>query len=304
MEVVLAGASGLIGLALKTSLLGNGHRVKTLLRHPVSGADVDRWDPARGRLDPDFVRGADAVVCLSGVGVGDHRWTDSYKQQIVQSRVDSVATVARTLADLAGSDRPPVLIAASAVGYYGDTGDRTVDEQSPPGDSFLSEVCLQWEAAADPARAAGVRVTHLRTGLVLASDGGLLKRLTPIIRAGIGGKLGDGRQFMPWISRTDEIAAIRFLLAHDVAGPVNLTGPDPVRNTEFTKVLGRFLHRPTVFPVPGFAARAALGEFAEDVLTGQRAVPRRLLDAGFRFNHPTLEAALASEFDQPSSATP
>jgi uncharacterized protein (TIGR01777 family) len=296
VEVVLAGASGLIGSALKASLLRDGHRVKTLLRRPASGEDVDSWDPGRGRLDPDFVRDADAVVCLSGAGVGDHRWTDSYKRQILQSRVDSVATVARTLADLAGEGRGPrVLIAASAVGFYGDTGDRIVDEDSPPGDTFLSEVCVQWEAAADPARAAAVRVTHIRSGIVLAEGGGALKRLVPLVKAGVGGRLGSGKQYMAWISQTDETAAIRFLLEHDVAGPVNLTGPSPVSNAEFTKTLGRRLHRPTLFAVPGFAARLALGEFSEDVLTGQRATPARLLDAGFEFTHSTLDAALAAE---------
>jgi uncharacterized protein len=296
MEVVLAGASGLIGSALKASLLRDGHRVKTLLRRPAAGEDVDSWDPARGLLDPDFLRGADAVVCLSGAGVGDHRWTEAYKRQIVQSRVDSVGTVARTLADLAADGRSPrVLIAASAVGYYGDTGDRTVDEHSPAGDSFLSEVCVQWEAAADPARAAGLRVAHVRSGIVLAKGGGALKRLVPLVKAGVGGRLGSGQQYMAWISQTDEIAAIRFLLEHDVSGPVNLTGPSPVSNGEFTKVLGRQLHRPTVFAVPGFAARLALGEFSEDVLTGQRALPARLLEAGFDFTHSTLDAALAAE---------
>lgn len=292
MEVVLAGASGLIGSALKASLLSDGHRVKTLLRRPASGDDVDQWDPAAGRLDPDFLAGADVVVCLSGVGVGEHRWTDSYKQQIVQTRVDSVGTVARTLAEYGG---PRVLIAASAVGYYGDTGDREVDEDAPSGDTFLSHVCRQWEAAADPARAAGIRVGHLRTGLVLAKGGGLLKRLTPIVKAGLGGKLGDGRQFMPWISLTDEVRAIRFLLDGDLSGPVNLTGPAPVRNAQFTKALGALLHRPTIFPVPGIAARVALGDFAEDVLIGQRALPRRLTEAGFDFRHADLDSALRSE---------
>jgi uncharacterized protein (TIGR01777 family) len=294
MEVVLAGASGLIGSALAESLRRDGHRVKTLLRRPVSGPDVDSWDPAAGRLDPDFLAGADAVVCLSGVGVGDHRWTDAYKKLIVQSRVDSVGTVARTLAGYGGA---PVLIAASAVGYYGDTGDREVDEDAPSGDTFLSGVCRQWEAAADPARAAGVRVVHLRTGLVLTRSGGLLKRLLPIVKAGVGGRLGDGRQFMPWISLTDDIRAIRFVMESDVVGPVNVVGPDPVRNAEFTDTLGRLVHRPTALPVPGFAARVALGQFAEDVLTGQRAVPRRLTDAGFRFNDSDLTAALRAELD-------
>jgi uncharacterized protein len=295
MEVVVAGASGLIGTALKKSLRAGGHRVKTLARRPVAGdADADSWDPARGLLDPDFLRGADAVVCLSGAGVGEHRWTDAYKQTILQSRVDSVGTVARTLAEHGG---PHVLVAASAVGYYGDTGDREIDEDAPAGDSFLSEVCVQWEAAADPARAAGARVVHIRSGLVLANGGGVLKRLTPLVRAGVAGRLGTGRQFYPWISLTDEIAAIRFLLEHDVSGPVNLTGPRPVRNAEFTATLGRLLRRPTVLPVPGLAVRIALGEFAGEVLTGQRALPRRLLDAGFEFTHRDLETALRSELE-------
>jgi uncharacterized protein (TIGR01777 family) len=188
-----------------------------------------------------------------------------------------------------------VFLAASAVGYYGDTGDREVDEDSPSGDTFLSAVCRQWEAAADPARAAGVRVVHLRTGLVLSRRGGLLKRLVPIVKAGVGGRLGDGRQFMPWITLADEVRAIRFLLEQDVAGPVNLVGPHPVRNADFTDALGRLVHRPTVLSVPGFAARIALGQFAEDVLTGQRAVPRRLTDAGFRFTDEDLTAALRRE---------
>jgi uncharacterized protein (TIGR01777 family) len=293
MQVVLAGGSGLIGSVLNASLRADGHRVKTLVRRPVSGADdIDSWDPARGLLDPDFLRGADAIVCLSGIGVGDHRWTDAYKDAILQSRVESVATIARTLAEYGG---PQVFVAASAVGYYGDTGDREVDEDDPAGDSFLSEVCVQWEAAADPARVAGTRVTHLRSGLVLAKGGGLLRRLTPIIKAGIGGKLGDGRQYMPWISLTDEISAISFLLEHDVPGPVNLVGPAPVKNAEFTKAVGQALHRPTVLPVPGFAARIALGEFAHEVLTGQRAMPVRLLAAGFEFAHRDLHAALDAE---------
>lgn len=295
MQVVLAGASGFIGSALQDSLRADGHRLTTLVRRPTSEPDAGSWDPARGRLDPELLRHADAVICLSGVGVGDRRWTDSYKRQIVASRIDSVGTIARAVAGLPAGERPPVLLAASAVGYYGDTGDREVDESAPPGDSFLSEVCAQWEAAAEPARQAGVRVTHLRSGLVLAAGGGLLKQLVPLVRAGIAGKLGNGRQFFPWISLNDEVRAIRFLLEHDLSGPVNLTAPDPARNAEFTKALGRALHRPTFLPVPGLAARIALGEFANEVLTGQRAVPRRLLDSAFTFTHPTLEDALRAE---------
>jgi uncharacterized protein len=266
------------------------------VRHPTSGEpDVDSWDPARGLLDPDFLQGADAVVCLSGVGVGDRRWTDAYKQKIMRSRVDTVGTVARTLAEYGG---PRIFIAASAIGYYGDTGDREVDEQSPAGDSYLAEVCVQWEAAAEPARAAGIRVTHPRSGVVLARQGGALKRLAAIFKAGIGGKVGSGRQYFAWISLTDEIAALRFLLEHDVVGPVNLVAPEQVTNSEFTSTLGRVLHRPTLLPVPGFAARVVLGEVAGELLGGQRATARKLSDAGFTYTHPQLETALRAELSR------
>jgi uncharacterized protein (TIGR01777 family) len=295
MRVVLTGASGLIGTALKASLPAGGHEVKTLVRHPTSSADEDSWDPTRGLLDPDFLADADAVVCLSGVGVGDHRWTDSYKREIIASRVDSVGTVSRTLAEYGG---PRILIVASAVGYYGDTGDRLVEEDSPAGLSFLSTVCTQWEAAADPARSAGVRVVHLRTGLVLSRDGGLLKRLKPLVQLGVAGKLGSGKQFMPWISQLDEVRAIEYLLTHEVSGPANLTAPAPARNAEFMSTLGSVLHRPTVLPTPGFAIRAVLGEFATDVLTGQRAVPAVLTKAGFTFEHNDLESALRWALDR------
>lgn len=292
MKVVLSGASGLIGTPLAASLRADGHEVLSLVRRAPARAQEMRWDPAAGRLDPGALDGAAAVVCLSGAGVGDHRWTPKYKQQIVSSRVDSVGTVARAMAEHGG---PPVLVSASAVGYYGDTGNAVVDEQAPSGDSFLAGVCRQWEGAAAPAAAAGLRVTFLRTGLVLSRDGGLLKRLTPIVAAGVGGKLGTGTQYMPWISLTDEIAAIEFLIQHDVPGPVNLTAPSPARNADFTKTLGRVLHRPTLLPVPAFAARLALGEFAEDVLTGQNAVPERLQEAGYTFTHPELGGALRAE---------
>ena len=291
MEVVLAGASGLIGSALASALRNEGHRVKQLVRRPSGAPDTDTWDPAAGLLDPDFLAGADAVVCLSGATVG-RRWTESYKRKIESSRVDTVGTIARHLAEYGG---PRVFVAASAVGYYGDTGEREVDESTPPGDSFLAGVCRRWEAAADPARAAGVRVVHLRSGLVLARRGGLLKPLSLLTKAGLGGRLGNGRQFMPWISLTDEVRAIRFALDSDVDGPVNLCAPSPVRNAEFTKTLGRVLHRPTVVPVPAFAARLALGELAGEVLGGQRAVPRRLIESGFEFRHAELETALRGE---------
>lgn len=289
MQVVLAGASGLIGTALREALRADGHEVRTLVRHATSAPDTDSWDPAAGRVDPDFLAGADAVVCLSGVSVGGRRWTEPYKRQILQSRVDTVGTLARSLAEHGG---PRTLICASAVGYYGDTGDRLVEEDAPAGDSFLASVCVRWEAAADPARAAGVRVVHLRTGLVLADGSDLMKRLKPLVQLGVAGRLGSGRQYMSLISLHDEIRAIRFLLAHGLSGPVNLTGPAPVTNAEFTKAVGRALHRPTVLPAPAFGVRLVLGEFAGEVLGGQRAVPAALTAAGFEFDHPDLGSQL------------
>lgn len=292
MRVLLAGASGLLGPVLRESLVADGHTVRTLVRREPTGPHEDRWDPAAGRLDPGVLEGVDVVVCLSGAGVGDRRWTAKYKQTIIDSRVDTVGTLATSMARSGSTAK---LVCASAVGYYGDTGDRRIEESAPAGDGFLSDVCVRWEAAADPARDAGITVSHLRTGLVLAKQGGLLPRLGLIVKLGIGGRLGSGTQYFPWISLTDEIAAIRFVLDHDVPGPLNLTAPHPVTNAEFTKTLGSLLHRPTVLPVPGFAARLALGEFAGDVLTGQNAVPAVLEQAGFRFTHPDLRSALESE---------
>lgn len=294
MMVLLAGASGLIGPVLRETLLADGHTVRTLVRREPTTPAEDRWDPAAGLMDPGVLDGVDVVVCLSGAGVGDKRWTEKYKKAIVDSRVDTVGTLATTIAKTGSTAK---LVCASAVGYYGDTGDRRIDETASAGDGFLPDVCVQWERAADPARAAGVTVSHLRTGLVLAKHAGLLPRLGFFVKLGIGGRLGSGRQYFPWISLTDEVAAIRFVMDNDVPGPVNLTAPNPVTNTEFTKTLGSLLHRPTLFPVPGFAARIVLGEFAGDVLTGQNAVPAALEAAGFRFTHPHLRAALESELN-------
>lgn len=289
MRVVLAGGSGLIGTALRESLRADGHQILTLVRREPHSADERRWNPGAGQLDESVFDGADAVLCLSGVGVGDHRWTSSYKREIRESRVRSVSTVARSLARQGGV---PVLIAASAVGYYGDAGDRIVTESDPPGDTFLARVCIDWEAAAEPARAAGIRVTTLRSGLVLAGDGALMKRLKPVMQLGVGGPLGSGRQYFPWVSIADEVGAIRFLLTQEVAGPVNVTAPAPVTNGEFMATLGRLLHRPAALPTPGLALRAVLGEFADELLIGQRAVPAVLTDAGYDFRHPDLEPAL------------
>lgn len=290
MRVVLAGASGLIGTALQASLRADGHGVTTFVRHAPDGGDEARWAPERREIQPDALAGADAVVCLSGAGIGDHRWTDSYKNVLRQSRLDSVATLATAMT--ASDDGPRVLLSASAVGYYGDTGDRVVDESAPRGAGFLAELCEDWEAATRPAEEAGIRVAHLRTGLVLSGAGGLVKRLKPIVSLGVAGRLGSGRQYLPWISLADEIGAIRFLLEHEISGPVNLTGPDPVRNAEFVATLARLVHRPAIVPTPAFALRIVLGEFAQDTLTGQRAVPAALLAAGFTHQHTDLESAL------------
>jgi uncharacterized protein (TIGR01777 family) len=290
VHAVLAGASGLIGTALARSLRADGHTVTALVRSAPRSADEVRWEPEAGRLDPAALAGADAVVCLSGAGVGDRRWTPSYKETLVRSRVGSVTTIARALADTESG--PRVLLSASAVGYYGDTGDREIDETAKPGQGFLADMCVRWEAAAEAAQLPGIRVARLRTGLVLAPDGGLLARLRPIVRLGVAGRFGSGRQFMPWISLADEVRAIRFLLEHELAGPVNLTGPVPVRNSELISTLARLVHRPALIPTPAAAMRIVLGEVAQDALTGQRAVPAKLISTGFVFEHADVESAL------------
>jgi uncharacterized protein (TIGR01777 family) len=263
--------------------------VRSLVRRPARRAGELEWHPGVDDLGAAAMRGVDAVVCLSGAGVGAHRWTSAYKRKIRASRLEAVGTLTRSIT--AGDERP-VLVCASAIGYYGDTGDRVIDETAPNGSGFLAELCRDWEAAADPARHAGTRVVHLRTGIVLARHGGLLARLRPIVRAGLGGRIGTGRQFMSWISLADEVAAVRFLIESDLSGPVNLTAPNPVRNSELIGAVARMLRRPAAVPVPAFALRLALGEFAEDTLTGQRAVPARLSAAGFEFRHAMLDDAL------------
>lgn len=288
MRVVLAGASGLLGSALAASLRTDGHEVRRLVRRSPSGPDELRWEPSEHFVDPAALADANAAVCLSGAGVGDHRWTRAYKQTLIDSRVDSVGALARAVAT-AGT---PVFVAASAVGYYGNTGETAVDEDAPPGDDFLADLCVQWEAAAAPAREAGARVVHLRTGNVLSPSGGLLGRVAPIVRLGVGGRLGSGRQFLPWISLKDHVRASRFVLDRDVRGPVNVVAPQPARNAEFIAAVGRVLHRPTALPAPSPALRLALGEFANAVLAGQRALPAALTAAGFSWDHADLDAAL------------
>jgi uncharacterized protein (TIGR01777 family) len=293
MRILLAGASGFLGTRLVARLRDSGHEAIRLVRRPVREPDEIRWDPAAGQLDASALSTVDAVVNLAGAGVGDKRWTDQYKKTLVDSRVDATATLVRAMRGV--TDGPKVLLNSSAVGFYGETGDRAVDEQSPPGEGFLPDLCQAWEAATEPARDAGTRVLQLRTGFPLARDGGLLKPLLLQFRLFAGGKLGNGRQYVPWISLPDWLGAVEFLLARDdIAGPVNLTGPQPVPNAEFSAALARALHRPALFAVPGFALRLAVGEFGGEALVGQRVLPGVLAKHGFGFAQRTIDEALAA----------
>jgi uncharacterized protein (TIGR01777 family) len=300
MKIAVTGASGQIGSRLVPALQQDGHDVIRLVRRTPRTADEHRWDPQHRRIDPSVLTDVDAVVNLAGVGVGDRRWSKKHKDQILTSRVDATTTISQAFAEASAVEpsRPRVLLAGSAVGWYGDTGDRVVDERAPAGNDFLARVCVEWETAVAPAVEAGVRVAHLRTGLVLGR-GGLLARMLPLFRLGLGGRLGSGRQYMPWISLQDEVDAIRFLLTAPVSGPVNLSAPVPVTNAEFTAALVRVLHRPAALPVPGPALWVVLGEFARvGVLAGQRAVPAKLLEAGFEFTHTDLDDALRAAISQ------
>ena len=293
MRIGVTGASGFLGGALVPALRADGHDVVRFVRGTPSGQDERPWDPGARRLDPAHLADLDAVVHLAGAGVADKRWTTPRKQVVLASRVDGTTAVAQAMAAAKG---PAVLLSASAIGWYGDTGDRVTDETGPTGQGFLAEVCRQWEAATAPAEAAGIRVAHLRTGIVLSGKGGALVPQLRVFRLGLGAPLGSGRQWVSWISLRDEIAAIRHLLTADVAGPVNLVGPAPVTNRVFTKALGRAVHRPTLpVGVPGVALRALLGPFADEgVLIGQRLVPAVLERSGFRFADADVEAALAA----------
>lgn len=292
MRIAVTGSSGLIGTPLVRSLRADGHELVRFVRRAPKAPDEARWDPVGGTLDTDALLGVEAVVHLAGAPIGGHRWTKAYKRELRDSRVLGTTTLARALAAM--EIKPKVLLCGSAVGIYGDTGDRTVDETAPPGSGFLADLCVAWEAAAAPAREAGIRVVHMRTGLVVAGKGGAWGPLFRAFRFGVGGRLGSGRQYWSFISLRDEINAIRFLLEADgVHGPVNMTAPNPVTNAEATKALSRVLRRPAVFPVPRVALRAVLGEVSDDVLSSQRALPRVLENAGFVFAHPTIDLALA-----------
>ena len=290
MRIAITGASGLIGTALSASLRADGHDVLSLVRRRPTDSSEVFWDPAAGELDAAALHGVDALVHLAGVGVGDRRWNDAHKRAVLESRINGTSTIARAVVH-AGV---PVLISGSAIGYYGETGDAAVQESSGRGTGFLADVVAAWEDAAQPAVDAGVRVAFIRSGLVAAKSGGAFAKMLPLFRLGIGGRLGNGRQYWSAISLHDEVRAIRFLIEHSLFGAFNLTAPTPVTNREFTRALGAALHRPAILPVPAFALRIAVGEFAGEILGSQRVLPKRLLESGFHFDHPDAPSITAT----------
>jgi uncharacterized protein (TIGR01777 family) len=295
MDVVIAGGSGFIGTALGRSLEADGHRVIRMVRpgSPPAAGDTILWDPTEARIDSKALDGVDAVVNLGGVGIGDKKWTDARKDEVLQSRLSVTGLLSNALAHLQAP--PAVFVSASAVGYYGNRGDEELTEESAPGDDFLAEVCVAWEDAARPAAAAGLRVAWLRTGIVLHPSGGVLKQLLLPFKLGLGGRLGKGTQYMSWITLADEVAAIRRCIDDpSLGGPVNLTAPNPVTNAEFTATMGKVLGRPTAIPTPLLPLKLRYGgELVQHLLLdGQRVLPTKLTEAGFEFGHTELEPAL------------
>lgn len=291
MDIAITGSTGLIGTALTGRLESDGHRVVPVTR---SGSHGIHWDPARGEIDAAAFEGIGAVVNLAGEGIAEKRWSEEQKQKIFDSRVEGTTLLAKTLA---GLNRPPsVLLSGSAVGYYGERGDQTLTEGAPAGGGFLAEVCVAWERATEAAEQSGIRVAHLRTGMVLSTKGGALPKMLRLYKLGLGGKLGSGRQQMSWITIDDEVGAIAWLVDHPISGAVNLTAPQPVTNQEFNHALGQAVHRPTLLPVPKFGPKLLLGaELAEGLLfTSARVVPDALTKSGYPFAHPTLPEALAA----------
>ena len=291
-RIAITGASGLIGSALVGHLKSEGHTVQRLVRRATVAPDEIQWDPKTGYVDIEALRGVDAVIHLAGVGVGDKRWTKRYKSEILNSRLLGTTAIANAVAEV----KPQVFISASAVGWYGDSGNRAVVESDSVGNDFLAAVCREWEGAAD--LAGDVRTVKLRTGLVLDPTGGALGRMLPLFRFGLGGKLGSGKQWWSWITLHDVVRAIVFALEHPIAGPVNLTTPNPVTNQEFTAALARAMNRPALFPAPAIALKIALGGFASEVLGSKKVMPNALSDAGFVWDYPHITNALTALIDQ------
>ena len=291
MKIVISGASGLIGKSLVSQLQQHGHDVVRLVRRAANAGEI-MWDPKAGVLDSSALEGTDAVIHLSGAGIGDKRWTSSYKREILESRTITTSLIANTIAKM--NRKPSVFLSGSAIGIYGPRGDEQLNEVSTDGTSFLADVCKQWEDAAKPASDAGIRTVLLRTGIVLTTKGGALKKQLPLFQLGLGGKFGNGKQWQSWISIDDEVGAIEHLLTANVSGAVNLTAPNPVTNAEFTSTLARVVKRPAFLPIPPFAPKAILGgELADALLfTGQRVIRAALNASGYQFVHPTLEVAL------------
>ncbi len=285
-RIAITGASGLIGTALVGHLRSEGHTVQRLVRRVPISPDEVQWNPQAGTVDLDALRGVDAIIHLAGAGVGDKRWTKKYKAEILNSRLLGTTAIASAVNEL----KPSVFISSSAIGWYGETGNRAVSETDRAGDDFLATVCREWEAAADIAE--GVRTVKIRTGLVLDPTGGALGRMLPLFRFGLGGKLGSGNQWWSWITLHDHIRAICHLLESNLSGAVNLTSPNPVTNQEFTAALARALHRPALFPAPAFALKLALGGFSTEILGSKKVLPTALVDDGFEFAYPNVVNAL------------
>lgn len=294
VRVAITGSSGMIGTALRASLSAAGHEVLRLVRRPAESSDEASWDPAAGRLDPTCLEGVEAVVNLAGANVGRQRWTRAYKRTLGDSRLGATRTLVGAMAETA--DRPRVLVSMSAAGIYGLAhGSEVLDEDEPPGDGFLADMCRDWEAAAAPAEQAGIAVCHPRAHMIMTRRGGALARMLPWFRKGLGGPLAGGRQYWSSVSLDDVVRALQFLIeTPGCVGPYNVAAPEPVTNAEFVRVLARQLGRPTLLPVPEFALRIRYGEFADDILVSLRVVPARLLEAGFEFEHPDAPAIIAA----------
>jgi len=293
MRILLSGSHGLVGGALMKSLEGDGHEVRPLVRYPTGyGAKEIEWSPDRYSIAMSRIEGFDALVHLAGEGIAEGRWTSEKKRLIKESRVKGTKLIAEALTTI---DQPPkIFLCASAIGYYGDRGDELLNEESPPGSDFLADVCVQWENATSQAREKGIRTANLRFGIILDAGGGALAKMLPPFRMGVGGRIGSGKQWMSWIALADVVGAIRHALENEsLSGPINYVAPNPVKNAEFTKTLGRVLSRPTLFPIPAFGIRMVFGEMADALLlSSQRVEPSKLKSSGFKFQYSQLQPAL------------